>query len=301
MEIKIANKFKISRKIASGPFWNVYLGVSQNGEEVCIILEEMRKESKIQTESRIYRTLQEGTGIPKLHWVGQESDFNIMVLELVGPSLETLLKYCKGIFSMKTVLMLADQLLSRIEFMHSYYFIHRDIKPQNFVVGIGKKANTIYLVDFSLSKKYIEKYNQHIQYREGKRFVGTARYASLHTHFGIEQSRRDDLESLGYVLVYFLTGRLPWQGLPGKNKEEKYENILNSKYNTRLEDLCQGIPSEFNVFLNYCRNLRFDEKPDYNYLRRICKDLFLREGYAYDNSFDWYLPRSKRNVVVEDL
>jgi serine/threonine protein kinase len=115
---------------------------------------------------------------------------------------------------MKTVLMIADQLIQRIEYMHSKSYIHRDIKPENFLLGLGKKSNIIYIIDFGLSKKYRDtKTLQHIPYRENKNLTGTARYASINAHLGIEQSRRDDLEAVGYVLIYLAKGFLPWQGI----------------------------------------------------------------------------------------
>jgi len=180
-------------------------------------------------------------------------------------------------------------MLARVEYVHAKNFIHRDIKPDNFLIGLGKrKLNQVYIIDFGLAKKYRDpKTHQHIPYVEHKSLTGTARYASINTHLGIEQSRRDDLESSGYVLMYFNRGSLPWQGLKANTKKEKYNKIAEKKMSTPVEILCKHFPTEFITYLNYCRALRFDDKPDYSYLRRLYRDLFFRQGYAADYRFDW--------------
>ncbi|CAG2108317.1 unnamed protein product [Medioppia subpectinata] len=227
-------------------------------------------------------------GIPVIKWCGTEGDYNVMVMELLGPSLEDLFNFCSRKFSLKTVLLLADQLISRIEYIHTRNFIHRDIKPDNFLMGLGKKGNLVYIIDFGLAKKYRDnRTHVHIPYRENKNLTGTARYASINTHLGIEQSRRDDLESLGYVLMYFNRGSLPWQGLRAATKRQKYERISEKKMSTPIDELCRGFPAEFATYLNYCRALRFDEKPDYSYLRQLLRNLFHRQGFTYDYVFDW--------------
>lgn len=149
--------------------------------------------------------------MPTIHWFGTEGDYNVMVLDLLGPSLEDLFQYCGKKFSLKTTLMIADQIITRLEDMHNKNFIHRDMKPDNFLVGKGKKQDVINMIDFGLAKRYRDpKTQQHIPYRDGKSLTGTARYASLNCHVGVEQARRDDLESLGFIMVYFLKGSLPW-------------------------------------------------------------------------------------------
>ncbi|OAY42027.1 casein kinase 1-like protein 10 isoform X2 [Manihot esculenta] len=290
MDQIIGSKFKMGRKIGGGSFGELFLGVNvQNGEEVGIKLEPARtKHPQLHYESKIYMLLQGGTGIPQLKWYGVEGEYNVMVIDLLGPSLEDLFNYCNRKFSLKTVLMLADQLINRIEYMHSKGFLHRDIKPDNFLMGLGRKANQVYVIDYGLAKKYRDlQTHKHIPYRENKNLTGTARYASVNTHLGVEQSRRDDLESLGYVLMYFLRGSLPWQGLKGGTKKQKYDKISEKKMLTPVEVLCKSYPSEFISYFHYCQSLRFEDKPDYSYLKRLFRDLFVREGYHFDYIFDW--------------
>ncbi|XP_010551681.1 PREDICTED: casein kinase 1-like protein 11 isoform X2 [Tarenaya hassleriana] len=290
MDNVIGGKFKLGRKIGSGSFGELYLGVNvQTGEEVAVKLESVKtRHPQLHYESKIYMLLQGGTGIPHLKWSGVEGEYNCMVIDLLGPSLEDLFNYCNRKVSLKAVLMLADQLISRVEYMHSRGFLHRDIKPDNFLMGLGRKANQVYIIDYGLAKKYRDlQTHKHIPYRENKNLTGTARYASVNTHLGIEQSRRDDLESLGYVLMYFLRGSLPWQGLKAGTKKQKYDKISEKKTLTPVEVLCKSFPSEFTSYFHYCRSLRFEDKPDYSYLKRLFRDLFIREGYQLDYVFDW--------------
>ncbi|KAH7572116.1 hypothetical protein ACOSP7_015138 [Xanthoceras sorbifolium] len=301
MEPRVGNKFRLGRKIGSGSFGEIYLGTNiQTNEEVAIKLENVKtKHPQLLYESKLYRILQGGTGIPNVRWFGVEGDYNVLVMDLLGPSLEDLFNFCSRKLSLKTVLMLADQMINRVEFVHSKSFLHRDIKPDNFLMGLGRRANQVYVIDFGLAKKYRDSStHQHIPYRENKNLTGTARYASMNTHLGIEQSRRDDLESLGYVLMYFLRGSLPWQGLKAGTKKQKYEKISEKKVSTSIEALCRGYPTEFASYFHYCRSLRFDDKPDYAYLKRIFRDLFIREGFQFDYVFDWTILKYQQSQLA---
>jgi serine/threonine protein kinase len=236
-----------------------------------------------------------------------------MVIDLLGPSLEDLFNFCNRKFSLKTVLLLAEQMINRLEYIHSKSFLHRDCKPDNFLIGLGpKRSSIVYIIDFGLAKRYRDpRTNLHISYKEDKNLTGTARYASINTHLGIEQSRRDDMESLGYIFMYFLRGSLPWQGLRAVTKKDKYQKIMEKKMGTPPEVLCRGFPSEFVTYIHYCRSLRFEDRPDHPYLRRMLKDLLFRENLPLDNIFDWDLLnyRSQMNhpgllssqVAVDDL
>ncbi|EAS06784.2 kinase domain protein (macronuclear) [Tetrahymena thermophila SB210] len=292
-DTKINGKFLIGQKLGSGSFGDIYLATNTETKEIVAVkLEDSKsKHPQLLFEAKIMKALQDRVGIPKLYWFGQEAGCNVMVLDLLGPSLEDLFNLCKRKFSLKTTIMICDQMIQRVESVHYKSYIHRDIKPDNFLIGLGKKSNTIYVIDYGLGKKFRDsKTHQHIPYRENKNLTGTARYASINAHLGIEQSRRDDLEAIGYVLVYFLKGYLPWQGIKANNKQEKYNKIMEKKMSTPVEILCKGLPIEFSTYLNYCRSLRFEDKPDYLYLRKMFKELFYRENYEWDYIYDWCLP-----------
>ncbi|CAB0045031.1 unnamed protein product [Trichogramma brassicae] len=302
-EFIVGGKYRLMRKIGSGSFGDIYLGINvSNGEEVAIKLENVRaRHPQLMYESKLYKILHGGVGIPHIRWYGVEREFNVLVMDLLGPSLEDLFTYCSRKFTIKTVLMLADQMIGRIEFVHCKHFIHRDIKPDNFLMGIGRHCNKLFLIDFGLAKKFRDsRTRMHISYREDKNLTGTARYASINAHLGIEQSRRDDMESLGYVLMYFNRGSLPWQGLKAATKKQKYEKISEKKMSTPVEVLCKGFPAEFSMYLNYCRGLRFEEGPDYMYLRQLFRILFRTLNYQYDYTFDWTMLKQKVAVNINN-
>merc|ERR1719182_1361839 len=178
-------------------------------------------------------------------------------MELLGKSLEDRMSECEKL-SVQTTVLIADQVVCRIEYLHSKGFLHRDIKPENFMFGKGEKIHHVYLIDFGLSKQYWDK-GKHIPMLENKSLTGTARYASINAHKGLEQSRRDDLEAIGHMLLYFLRGALPWSGLEAKTKDEKYRKIKEKKESFPLRELCEGYPESFMTYLSYVRSLRFQD------------------------------------------
>lgn len=196
---------------------------------------------------------------------------------------------------MKTTLMLVIQLIDRFKYIHEKTFVHRDIKPDNFLMGLREKSHVAYIVDYGLAKRYYDpRSGMHIPYRNDKSLTGTARYASIHAHLGEELARRDDLEALGFVMLYFFKGVLPWQNLPAYTRSEKYKRIKETKIATSLEDLCVGCPAEFLKYMKHNRELNFEEKPDYQMLVDMMKGLAEKEGLNLDyRNYDWAIKIQK--------
>uniref|UniRef100_A0AAY4AGX6 non-specific serine/threonine protein kinase n=1 Tax=Denticeps clupeoides TaxID=299321 RepID=A0AAY4AGX6_9TELE len=300
MELRVGNRYRLGRKIGSGSFGDIYLGTDISvGEEVAIKLECVKtKHPQLHIESKIYKMMQGGVGIPTIKWCGAEGDYNVMVMELLGPSLEDLFNFCSRKFSLKTVLLLADQMISRIEYIHSKNFIHRDVKPDNFLMGLGKKGNLVYIIDFGLAKKYRDaRTHQHIPYRENKNLTGTARYASINTHLGIGKAGEpSDRAARGRglsaaTLLSRPQGRAV-QRLPLYVRRESAFTFVPLSCLTR-----PLVSAEFATYLNFCRSLRFDDKPDYSYLRQLFRNLFHRQGFSYDYVFDWNMLKFVRSAA----
>jgi len=287
----LGKNYIVIQKIGEGSFGHIYLAKDCNGNDYAVKGERVGvPHPQLMNERRLYQLIKGGIGVPEILWHGSAAGFNVIVMEMLGPTLEDLYNTCSRKFSMKTMIMLTDQMIMRLQHAHSRNVIHRDIKPENFLMGGKNAKNTVFLVDFGLATKFrnIET-RQHIPYREGRRLVGTSRYVSLNAHNGCTLSRRDDMESLGYVLMYFLRGSLPWQGLHAETVQQKYEVIHEKKMSTPLDELCHGFPSEFLLYILYCRSLKFDQQPDYYFIRERFRLLFFSLGHQHSNSnFDWW-------------
>lgn len=284
--------YRVGKKIGEGSFGVIFEGTNLlNSTQVAIKFEPRKSDApQLRDEYRTYKILVGCPGIPNVYYFGQEGLHNILVIDLLGPSLEDLFDHCGRRFSIKTVVMVAKQMLSRVQTIHEKNLIYRDIKPDNFLIGRPntKAQNVIHVVDFGMAKQYRDpKTKQHIPYRERKSLSGTARYMSINTHLGREQSRRDDLEALGHVFMYFLRGGLPWQGLKAATNKQKYEKIGEKKQTTAIKDLCEGFPEEFNKYLSYVRNLGFEDTPDYDYLRDLFTKALQHTGEVEDGEYDW--------------
>jgi casein kinase 1 len=294
--IRVAKQYLIQKKLGSGSFGEVYQGLNQTtNEEVAIKLEESQsKFPQVISEAKILSSLQ-GPGFPKVFWYGSEGRFNIMIQELLGSSLEDVFTKNDRRFSLKSILNISEQIFTRIESVHSQSFIHRDIKPDNFMFGSGKKHSILYIIDFGLSKKYRDsKTKQHIKFSDKRTLTGTARYASINSHLGHEQSRRDDLEAIMYLIIYLFLGALPWQGVQCNNKMEKYRTIMDIKINSTPEILCKTLPVEISQMLAYARGLRFEDSPDYSYFKSQIAKIAEKENIQIDQKFEWNSVKPKR-------
>lgn len=232
MDLVVGKNYKLIKKLNSGSFGEIFIAINlTNNREVAVKLQPIKcKHPQLQYEAKLLAYLlgknDNLVGFPNLYYFGKDHNYSIMVIDLLGPSLEELFQRCGKKFDLKTTVIVGLQILDRLEHMHRNKFIHRDIKPENFLIGTYQNCDKIYAIDFGLSKKYIQKDGTHMTYKDNKSLTGTPRYASINNHLGIEQSRRDDLESVIYMLIYFLKGSLPWQNLKQDPNYGKYQKIL---------------------------------------------------------------------------
>ncbi|OAP55653.1 casein kinase 1 [Fonsecaea erecta] len=300
LEIRLGGRYQICQRLGSGSFGQVYIGRDvPTGDAVAIKLEYTYTTNPLlRQEVNIYEELMGQPGIPRMFWSGSEGDFQAIVFDLLGPNLEDLFRYCGDKFSLKTTLMLMDQLLHRIESLHTVGYLHRDIKPENFLLGTGKMGNVVYMTDFGLAEYQGVPYDGPKSSKPATEprvsLVGTCRYASINGHLDVAPSKRDDLESVGYMALYFLNGSLPWQGIKAASRQEKHRLVYERKKSLAVAELCQGLPTEFATYMNYVRGLGDRDKPNYKYLRGLFDRLFRREGFEHDNVFDWTIREFER-------
>ena len=254
----IANKYKIIEKLNNGEFGTIFKAENIRTKElVAIKMESISLEKGInmlKRETQIYQYLGKATGIPQVKWYGSTEEYNYMVLPLFGDSLTS------KTFSLVDSFSIGQKIVKILSFIHGKGLIHRDIKPDNFV--FNQDGTDVYIIDFGLCKKYIDNYNKHIEMKSGKTIIGTPNFISVNVHNGIEPSRRDDLISVAYIILYLINGTLPWIKEMKEMKMQKQCIFQWSK-----------TPSKLIEYLTYCENLKFDEKPNYEYLIKSLNEI----------------------------
>ena len=298
----IFKKYKVQKKLGEGAFGDVYSGIFIENNESVAIKVESRKTPKplLETEAFFLYSLK-GLGIPEVLSFGRLKNYNVLIEPLLGKSLFDIFNERRKRLPIEDICLISTQIIDRIQWVHSKNIVHRDIKPDNFLIG-NKDPNIIYLIDFGLSKKYkSSKTGKHIKFSFTGKLTGTVRFASANALRGGEQSRRDDLESIGYMIIYFMRGKLPWQGVTGNKKMERYLKIYKMKKNVAPEDLCKSLPKQMTEFMKYIKQLEFEQEPDYKYLRNLFKSILKKiNGTSDQLLFSWIrqadLPNLKNPV-----
>lgn len=295
------NKYTLylNKLLGEGSFGKVYLGkINNDTQELVAIKTEEQKHDYLCKESAIVKLLTSAAtaatpvvGFSKFYWFGTDGKLKYLVCEALGKSLQELLTKCGGSFSLKTVIMAGLQILNRMEFLHQHHYIHRDIKPSNFLIGTGGKKNTIYIVDFGLSKEYCDKHDNHIEFVKHKSYVGTIRYMSVNCHKGVETSRRDDMFSYIYMLFFLYYGNLPWQGVNDTDKKKRLKAVgaLKADFNKTPEKYFKNptVPTSFSRILDYIHKMKFKQKIDYDRIREYLVADMISHKYNYDFEWDW--------------
>ena len=300
-EYVLNDKWVFLDVIANGTFGKIFLAQSiASGEKVAIKVTSLQEAEvqQLRIENDVLKRLKGNFGFPNVHEFGRNlpgGTHFFMVMDFLGPNLEDLFRYCGGIFSMKTICMLAIQMIMQIETMHSKQMIHRDIKPANFAMGRGNDFNIVHLIDFGLSRSYIiPGSDEHIPFLQTRRMMGTARYCSLNSHMGMQLSRRDDMEALGYLFVYFAKGILPWQNIDASNRVERFRLIHQKKAAVTPMELCEGLPQQFVDFVTEAKSLTFPAQPNYIRLRSLFYQIITERRLKYDSNYDWIDVHEKR-------
>ena len=283
----IGGVYAVTKRVGKGSFGDIFAGKDTKTGHLVALKFSSKEDKSLQLlkECKVYRALNGALGFSPVHYFGEHNGANVLVLDLLSVSLEDHLSTRGRPFTLKTILMVADQALARLEFLHRKGFVHRDVKPANFVFGRKSGESVLHLIDFGLAVPYRDQRTwELIPYNENQCIAGTARYASINSHLGIVAAPRDDLESLAYTLIYLAKMHLPWQGV---QRSAKYEAIAKIKMQTPIDEVCAGIPKEFAIFLDQVRSLRYEDTPDYAFFRKLFRQLFVREGFLFDCVYDW--------------
>ena len=290
-------KYQVLKLIGTGTFSKVYSGLNFINNTYVAIKAEKRVNYGIQlleSEAFFLYSLR-GYGIPEVLSYGKTQTYNILVMPLLGNSLLNKFIIKNKAVNINDICSVAIQILDRIEWIHSNNIVYRDIKPENFLFG-RKDEDILYLIDFGLCKKYkSSKTGKHITSRNLGKFTGTSRYASINATSGNEQSRRDDIESIGYMIIFFMKKKLPWQNLIGDSYKNYYHKLYLMKKNIKMEVLCDGLPREIIYYMNYARALKFEQEPDYKYLKNLFKIILKRNNILYEEYILSWCQNEKSN------
>lgn len=290
--------YTIKGVIGAGSFSDIFVAVDKEGKRAAVKFD--RKDtghrSHLQDEYHMLATLRNTPGVPKLIWYGKVDDENCILMELLGPDLSTLWKWCNKNWKRSTIIHIAIQCIGILRELHKKGIIHRDIKPQNLVVGSWpSNPQTIYLIDYGLSMQWCDVNKKPHSRRHPKddlsgRITGTAKYCSMNAHHR-DYTRRDDIISLGYVLLFFLRkGKLPWGSLQGSNTRIRNNKIFEMKKAITIKELCRNLPNEFQAYMEYAYSLTRDEEPGYDSLIKLFQTLQMRKGWNSFKKVCWEKP-----------
>ena len=278
----IFKKFEVKKKLGKSSSIDIYEGVSIEDDKPVLIKIESKTNEKLYLETEAYNLYTfKGFGIPELIKFGKKNNNLILIVSKKGRSLYDLFVENNRKFSLNEICLIGIQCIERLKFIHSKNYIHRNIKPENFVIGL-EDPHVIYLQNFYLCEKYrSSKTNLHAKFKYTKEIVGTERYGSVNALRGLRQGRRDDLESLCYMLIYFFLGKLPWQGISGDSESERLQKLLKEKKSFKIENYEQ-IPRDFYTLFNYVKNLKFEEEPKYSVMIKLLQNI-RNENQCFSN------------------